>query len=281
MKTRLLSLILILCCCIPSFAQRKPMPKIGEDGVYFYADKMPEFPGGQDAMFKYLRENVRYPVNAQKNGITGRVMVQFVIQEDGTLDNVKILRSVSPELDNEAMRVVQAMPKWSPGVDDGKAVKVKFTIPISFNLTKSTEPTSFERRLPAGHKIKNKTLTGVWQSCSVRQDKKDYVVVLSPVAIMKILSADKTFLNIFAGNQQTGAIIMAQGEYNVTSDSTYVETLKQSMSPVFAPGSQNGITYEFLHDDLIKLTFILPGKDELYTEYWFRVKMPEISLMAN
>lgn len=93
------------------------MPKVDENGVYFVAEKMPEFPGGQEALMKYLSMNVRYPTEAQKNRIGGRVIVQFVITEDGSITQEKIVRGVEASLDTEALRVVRQMPKWSPGME--------------------------------------------------------------------------------------------------------------------------------------------------------------------
>ena len=83
-------------------------------------------------MFSWLSQNIRYPAAAQRNGIQGRVMVSFVVEKNGSVSDVRVLKSVDPLLDNEAIRVVKAMPKWSPGKLNGQAVRVKYTLPISF-----------------------------------------------------------------------------------------------------------------------------------------------------
>lgn len=111
MNTKLFGLFIALLVCLPSFAQQKPVEKVDSDGVYLMPDQMPEFPGGMQAMMKFLTTNIKYPVEAQKKGVSGRVIVQFVIMEDGTLDQAKVVRGVDPLLDEEALRVVKLMPK--------------------------------------------------------------------------------------------------------------------------------------------------------------------------
>lgn len=106
-----------------------------DDDVYEVVEKMPEFPGGIAELMKYLRNNVRYPVEAHKAGIQGRVVVSFVISKDGTVKDAKIVRSVDKSIDAEALRVISTMPKWQPGYQDGKAVSVRYTVPVTFRLT--------------------------------------------------------------------------------------------------------------------------------------------------
>lgn len=113
MKTKLLSLIISLFACSLLVAQEQPIQKVDVNGVYLIPDKMPEYPGGVPAMMKFLSSNVKYPVEAQKNAISGRVIVQFVVMEDGTLSQAKVIRGVDPLLDEEALRVVKEMPKWT------------------------------------------------------------------------------------------------------------------------------------------------------------------------
>ncbi len=106
-----------------------------EEVVFMVVEKMPEFPGGQQALFKYLSENVKYPAIAQENGIQGRVICQFVVNKDGAIVDVQVVRSGGdPSLDKEAVRVIKSMPKWKPGQQRGKAVRVKYTVPVNFKL---------------------------------------------------------------------------------------------------------------------------------------------------
>ena len=111
-----------------------PTDGVAKDEVFMVAEQMPEFPGGMKELLKFLQNNVKYPENAMKNNVQGRVIVQFVVEKDGTLTEFKVARSVDPDLDAEALRVLKAMPKWKPGMQMGKIVRVKFTVPVSFKL---------------------------------------------------------------------------------------------------------------------------------------------------
>lgn len=93
---------------------------------------MPQFPGGDATLMKYLNNNINYPQEAMKNGLEGRVIVQFVVTKNGTIGEVKIIRSVDPELDKEAIRLCKSLPKFTPGRMNGKAVNVWYTLPITF-----------------------------------------------------------------------------------------------------------------------------------------------------
>ena len=102
--------------------------------VFFIVEEMPEFPGGESALHQYIAKSIKYPVIAQENGIQGRVYVSFVINAKGEVTDIKIARGVDPALDKEAIRVIKNMPKWKPGKQRGKPVKVSFTVPINFVL---------------------------------------------------------------------------------------------------------------------------------------------------
>ena len=104
------------------------------DKTFDVVEQMPEFPGGAPELFGFLSKNIKYPEAAEKAGQQGRVIASFVVEKDGTVSGAKVMKSVSPELDAEALRVINAMPKWNPGMQSGKAVRVKYTIPISFRL---------------------------------------------------------------------------------------------------------------------------------------------------
>ena len=108
--------------------------KVDENGVYMVCDEMPEFPGGMAECMKWLGANINYPETAQKNGVQGRVIVQFVVNTDGSIIEPQVARGIDPELDAEALRLINAMPKWKPGKQQGKAVKVKYTLPIAYRL---------------------------------------------------------------------------------------------------------------------------------------------------
>jgi protein TonB len=102
--------------------------------VFFIVEEMPDFPGGQLALRKFIAQAIKYPVIAQENGIQGKVFVNFVVNKDGSVTNAKIARGVDPSLDKEALRVVMSLPKWKPGKQGGKPVRVSYTVPINFVL---------------------------------------------------------------------------------------------------------------------------------------------------
>ena len=105
-----------------------------EDEILVTAEKMPEFPGGNGALLQYLNKNIKYPVVPQEQGIQGRVIIQFVVDKDGTITDPVVVRSVDPYLDKEALRVIKAMPKWKPGIQGARSVRVKYTVPVTFRL---------------------------------------------------------------------------------------------------------------------------------------------------
>ena len=105
------------------------------DVIYVVTETMPEFPGGMQEMMGFIKENIVYPVEAAQKGIQGRAICQFVVEKDGSISNVVVIRSSGDrDLDNEAIRVVQSMPQWKPGKQRGVPVRVQYTIPVSFRL---------------------------------------------------------------------------------------------------------------------------------------------------
>jgi len=102
--------------------------------VFDVVEQMPEYPGGMEALFEFLKNNIKYPEDAQKQKVEGRVIATFVVETDGSISNIEVVKHAFPSLDNEAVRVIQAMPNWTPGKQKGQAVRVKYTIPINFNL---------------------------------------------------------------------------------------------------------------------------------------------------
>lgn len=105
-----------------------------EDEIFDVVEHMPEFPGGTDALLKYLGKNIKYPRRAQEQGIRGTCVIEFVVNRDGSVVDPKVLRPLEPECDAEALRVVRAMPKWKPGMQRNKPVRVKYTVPIQFKI---------------------------------------------------------------------------------------------------------------------------------------------------
>ena len=124
-----LMMLVLLFSFMTSTAQTKK-----NDMVFDVVEVMPQFPGGQIAMLKYIMENMKYPEQAMKEGIQGRVAVSFIVEKDGSISDVKPILSVHPLLNKEAVRVVESMPKWTPGKQNGKPVRVRFNLPVMFKL---------------------------------------------------------------------------------------------------------------------------------------------------
>ncbi|MGQ8337796.1 energy transducer TonB [Sunxiuqinia sp. A32] len=105
-----------------------------DETIYYFVDEKPEFPGGMNSLLKFISNSVKYPIVAQENGIQGKVIVGFVVNKDGEVSDATVMRNVDASLDKEALRVVNMMPKWKPGKQSGRAVRVRYVVPISFVL---------------------------------------------------------------------------------------------------------------------------------------------------
>ena len=108
--------------------------KVDENGIHQVCEEMPEFPGGMQECMKWLGKNIKYPTTAKEKGIQGRVIMQFVVERDGSITEPKVVRGVDPDLDKEALRVISMMPNWKPGKHQGEAVRVKYTLPVMYRL---------------------------------------------------------------------------------------------------------------------------------------------------
>lgn len=121
---------------VNAFSPSQPAKPVEGDEVFQVVEVMPEFPGGTEGLMKFLSQNIKYPKEAQEAGTQGRVIVSFTVKKDGTCDDFKVVKSVDPVLDAEALRVLREMPRWTPGKQRGKEVNVRFTIPVQFKLNK-------------------------------------------------------------------------------------------------------------------------------------------------
>lgn len=127
MKTRLL---FILMACLTSFSV------VAQEEIYDFPSVPAEYPGGTEAMRSFIAENLQYPPVARANNIQGKVYLRFIVEKDGSLTNIEVLRGVSKELDKEAKRIVSIMPKWIPAKDaSNKAIRTRYTVPVSFKTT--------------------------------------------------------------------------------------------------------------------------------------------------
>ena len=133
MKKLLLMSVMAVFCFITANAQKTVVSQKNQK-VYDYVDQMPEYPGGMPALIEFLQTNVKYPADAEKQKVEGRVLVSFVVETDGSVSDVQVMKKAFPSLDAEALRVAKAMPNWTPGKHQGKLVRVHYTLPISFHL---------------------------------------------------------------------------------------------------------------------------------------------------
>lgn len=127
-------MLLMAACCLMTANAQKTVVSQTDPKVFDTVEQMPEYPGGMQAMIAFLQANMKYPEDAAKQKVEGRVMVQFVVETDGSVTDVHVAKQVFPSLDAEAIRVVQAMPKWTPGKDKGRVVRVKYNLPIVFRM---------------------------------------------------------------------------------------------------------------------------------------------------
>ncbi len=121
-------------CCLMTANAQKTVVSQTDQKVFDTVEQIPEYPGGMQAMIEFLQTNMKYPEDAAKQKVEGRVMVQFVVETDGSVSDVHVAKQVFPSLDAEAIRVVLAMPKWMPGKEKGKVVRVKYNLPIVFRM---------------------------------------------------------------------------------------------------------------------------------------------------
>ena len=133
MKKLILMFLMAGCFLMTANAQKTVVSQTNQK-VFDTVEQMPEYPGGMQAMIEFLQTNMKYPEDAAKQKVEGRVMVQFVVETDGSVSDVHVAKQVFPSLDAEAIRVVQAMPKWTPGKDKGRVVRVKYNLPIVFRM---------------------------------------------------------------------------------------------------------------------------------------------------
>jgi protein TonB len=119
--------------------QEAPPAEESDSELFTFVEQMPQFPGGPEAMLKFISGNINYPEEASEAGIQGAVYVGFVVEKDGVIDEVRVLRGIGGGCDEEAVRVVSAMPNWEPGVQRGKPVRVRFNLPIRYRLTDPVE----------------------------------------------------------------------------------------------------------------------------------------------
>ncbi len=135
MKKLILMSMMAVLCLMTANAQKTVVSQSNQN-IYDVVEQMPEFPGGMEALINFLSTNIKYPNDAIKQNVGGRVMVMFVVETDGSISNVRVAKRVFPSLDAEAIRVAKTMPKWKPGKEKGRLVRVNYTLPVVFSIKK-------------------------------------------------------------------------------------------------------------------------------------------------
>ena len=199
------------------------LKKRNNDKAFDVVEEMPSFPGGTAKLFEYLTTSVKYPEAAKKAGVQGRVVATFVVETDGAISDVNVVKSVSPELDAEAVRVLKGMPNWNPGKQNGKAVRVKYTVPVTFSLAggSSRSTTTENARIGGDKAIKEVRVVGFGENGEAVSVHHPLVVVdgkiidyanmksIDPQTIdhMEILK-DKSAIDKYGEKAKNGVIVI-------------------------------------------------------------------------
>ena len=239
-----------------------PKPAVQNGETFTVVEQMPEYPGGMKALMGYLAENIQYPAECQKASIQGRVIVQFVVKADGSLDNFEIKRSVNPLLDAEALRVIKTTPKWKPGTQHGKPVDVKFTIPVTFSL-----PDKQKEHTPTGN-ISDSSLT-LKKTLFIIDGKEVEPKALNEINPNQISSInvikDGTGVTIFGPKARDGVILITTKRSSTTSQGESLVTGRvtdAAGNPVSgACITIKGTTTQTTSDNEGRFTLTVPRKD--------------------
>ena len=239
-----------------------PKPAVQNGETFTVVEQMPEYPGGMKALKGYLAENIQYPAECQRAGIQGRVIVQFVVKADGSLDNFEIKRSVNPLLDAEALRVIKTTPKWKPGTQHGKPVDVKFTIPVTFSL-----PDKQKEHTPTGN-ISDSSLT-LKKTLFIIDGKEVEPKALNEINPDQISSInvikDGTGITIFGPKARDGVILITTKRSSTTSQGESLVTGRvtdAAGNPVSgACITIKGTTTQTTSDNEGRFTLTVPRKD--------------------
>lgn len=271
-----LYLLMIACiCCLQLSAQKEnnsEMKQMRDDGAYFFVDVMPEFPGGSDALSKYLGDNIKYPEEAKEHQISGRVLVQFVVEPNGKITRQQVINKAHPLLDAEALRVLFQMPAWKPGELKGKKVPVIYNVPITFNLPGSDLKEMMKSILIPGKKpAQTPSFEGIWQRCIYAQPVEGNQYKISILPIFKTFTKDKFSTLVIGGGDQLSFINVAGSYDPLGADNTYTEHIENAATEPEIIGRSVVLKVEFLSENLMKATFQIPGIPRTFTEYWVRV----------
>ncbi|MDE6819439.1 MAG: TonB family protein [Bacteroides acidifaciens] len=233
--------------------------------VFEVVEEMPDFPGGMKALMEYLSQNIKYPAEAHAKGIQGRVIVSFIVKKDGSISDIKVVRSVDPYLDKEAERVIAAMPAWKPGKQRGQAVNVRFTVPVAFRLTgpepakaEEIKQSDLEEVVVVGYGLKEDSTPDAVGIKTGDTEPTFKVVETMPkfpggtAGLMKYLARNIKYPTIAQKNKEQGRVIikMVVGKDGSLSDIKVLRSVSPSLDaeairvvgnmPKWEPGQQRG-----------------------------------------
>lgn len=233
--------------------------------VFEVVEEMPDFPGGMKALMEYLSQNIKYPAEAHAKGIQGRVIVSFIVKKDGSISDIKVVRSVDPYLDKEAERVIAAMPAWKPGKQRGQAVNVRFTVPVAFRLTdpepakaEEIKQSDLEEVVVVGYGLKEDSTPDAVGIKTGDTEPTFKVVETMPkfpggtAGLMKYLARSIKYPTIAQKNKEQGRVIikMVVGKDGSLSDIEVLRSVSPSLDaeairvvsnmPKWEPGQQRG-----------------------------------------
>ena len=216
-----------------------------KDTVYQIAEEMPEFPGGVEALMDFVGKNVKYPEEAKEKEISGRVFVSFVIEKDGSVSNVKVLRGIGGGCDEEAVRVIKGMPKWKPGIQKGKPVRVSYMMPINFKL--DSQPTKPAQKADVSKPDMKPDKNGVYQICEQMPEFPGGVEALMDFVAKNVVYPQEAMDKEISGRVYVSFVIEKDGSVNEVKvmkgigggcDDEAVRVIKAM--PKWKPGKQDG-----------------------------------------
>lgn len=277
------ALTVILVFAFSSLQNVQAATEIHEkDSVYTIIDTPPSFVGGDAAMYKFLSETLVYPVVAQENNIQGRVIVQFVVDEKGKILDPRVVRSIDPSLDEEALRVINAMPTWNPGKHKGKPVKARYTIPIAFSLVGGPAKTETNKPIVDDgkqHLGASKGLEGVWRLTQA-MDRSGALVEVN-TGSFKIMNYDGTFYAFTTWSGKAPAMMTLYGSYTITSDSTCIEKIVQSGVNSAMNGTTSEIRYKLIDENTLHSEYKNEVTGIWIPEVWKRVEMIDLKKLME
>lgn len=228
------------------FEQMFDLATSEEDTVYQIVEQMPQYTGGEEAMMKYVAENVKYPQAAKDKNISGRVFVGFVIEKDGSVSNVKVLRGIGGGCDEEAVRVIKGMPKWKPGIQKGKPVRVSYMMPLNFKLS-DDQPEKPAQQTDANKPNMKPDKNGVYQICEQMPEFPGGVEALMDFVAKNVVYPQKAMDKEISGRVYVSFVIEKDGSVNEVKvmkgigggcDDEAVRVIKAM--PKWKPGKQDG-----------------------------------------